>query len=349
MIESPDFAEESEPAVDEHAESPQASPAENRESNSGEGRGGWRGRRRRRGRRGERMPESKFARPAADAPRESPREAPSRESSRPERPEYGPPPGYQPIMLPGESISKYQRLAKAQAASPGRYSESAFTSPQHQESAPPALTENFPEDEPLFARPGTREAEEKREDQYTEHVETKVAKLSERERAREDERLDNMNVAAVFGGPELERDEDQAREETDPGQAFGEEQSAQPALAAQANPAGTFEEEEIEEEEADLAHYVEDLEEDATFEELEEETRAAEDNREASGQQVAAVGEPAGEAVLPAEELSADVVEGEEVDEVAEEEEEEAEIEEAQAEAEAERESSGARWYPKWS
>ena len=33
-----------------------------------------------------------------------------------------------------------------------------------------------------------------------------------------------------------------------------------------------MEEEEIEEEEADLAHYVEELEEDAAFEELEEET-----------------------------------------------------------------------------
>ena len=32
------------------------------------------------------------------------------------RPEYGPPPGYQPMILPGESISKYQRLAQAQPA-----------------------------------------------------------------------------------------------------------------------------------------------------------------------------------------------------------------------------------------
>ena len=38
---------------------------------------------------------------------------------------------------------------------------------------------------------------------------------------------------------------------------------------------GTVEEEEIEEEEADLAHYVEEIEEDAAFEELEEETHAA--------------------------------------------------------------------------
>src|SRR5207244_1275767 len=111
VIEGPDFSEE-DPAPAEHLE---AAPAatENRQPPNGEerdDRGGYRGRRRRRGgRRGERMPESKFARPAADAPRESPRETPPRESfrsertERPERPEYGPPPGYQPIILPGES------------------------------------------------------------------------------------------------------------------------------------------------------------------------------------------------------------------------------------------------------
>ena len=32
--------------------------------------------------------------------------------------EYGPPPGYQPIILPGESISKYQRMAQSQSGSP---------------------------------------------------------------------------------------------------------------------------------------------------------------------------------------------------------------------------------------
>ena len=95
-----------------------------------EGRGGFRGgRRRRRGRRGERLPESKFARPEPEAPvQEAPRETPRVERSerfdrgerphRGERPErtqrddFGPPPGYQPMVLPGESISKYsQRMS----------------------------------------------------------------------------------------------------------------------------------------------------------------------------------------------------------------------------------------------
>ena len=111
------------PVSEEHAE-PTTPSVENREpSNGGESRGGrgdWRSRRRR-GRRGERMPESKFARPASESPRtdHAEKDRPER-SDRPERTErpqrserseYGPPPGYQPILLPGESISKYQRLA----------------------------------------------------------------------------------------------------------------------------------------------------------------------------------------------------------------------------------------------
>ncbi len=56
-------------------------------------RGGWRGRRRR-GRR--------------DQP-----SRPAQTESRPEREEFGPPPGYQPILLPGESISKYRDRSPA--------------------------------------------------------------------------------------------------------------------------------------------------------------------------------------------------------------------------------------------
>ncbi len=106
----------------------------------------WGGRRRRRGRRGRGFSESRSAdREGADEaktpPQESPvagRLAPERAASertdrdrtdrerndrerndrerndRPRR-DYGPPPGYQPIILPGESISKYQHLGKTPA------------------------------------------------------------------------------------------------------------------------------------------------------------------------------------------------------------------------------------------
>src|SRR5204863_8811856 len=111
-------------------------PSENGDTaNSGNReRGGWRGRRRRRGRRGERMPESKFAPPGAETQREAPPQRTERSDrqerndrperhDRPERSErsdFGPPPGYQPMILPGESISKYSRMAQAQAAAPAR-------------------------------------------------------------------------------------------------------------------------------------------------------------------------------------------------------------------------------------
>ncbi len=95
-------------------------------SNAPEDRGNWRGRRRRRGGRGrdgrDRGPEPRFARPTPQMPETA---APIQESSRPRESSFrrepgrtqqsGPPPGYQPILLPGESISKYQRRSQ-----PGR-------------------------------------------------------------------------------------------------------------------------------------------------------------------------------------------------------------------------------------
>src|SRR5438445_9151390 len=146
----------------EHREAGQQ-PSENGDTaNSGNReRGGWRGRRRRRGRRGERMPDSKFARPAGEAQRETPqRTEPSDRPERPDRPErndrternertersnFGPPPGYQPMILPGESISKYSRLAQAHAAAPAR---APSPTPSREIPAPP-IAQTFPEDEPL--------------------------------------------------------------------------------------------------------------------------------------------------------------------------------------------------------
>ena len=110
--------------------------------------------------------------------------------------------------------------------------------------------------------------------------------------------------------------------------------------AAPAGAAGTVEEEEIEEEEADLAHYVEDLEEDAAFEELEEETHAAGEHEHAHEQparEIAASAEPSPADAVPfsPEAISSEEVDVAAADEVDEEAEEEAELDEAQAEAEA--------------
>jgi ribonuclease G len=311
-------------------------PSENSDTvNSGNReRGGWRGRRRRRGRRGERMPESKFARPAGEAQRESPSrtERPDRPErndrlerhDRPERSErtdFGPPPGYQPMILPGESISKYSRLAQAQAAAPAR---APSPKPNPEVSAPP-IAQTFPEDEPLFAKPATedrRQATPPRSQGPMENVGD-----------RKQERFEDMNVAAIFGGSATESEE-QSQAESDNEDASVTDRS-DPSLSAAAGNAGTIEEEEIEEEEADLAAYVEELDEDDAFEELEEETHAAADYQE-TAQEIAAVGDPAtgvSESLIAepvsGESGTAEAVEEDETDEV------EAELDEAQAEAEA--------------
>jgi ribonuclease G len=140
--------------------------------------------------------------------------------------------------------------------------------------------------------------------------------------------------------------EPQAESKPEP-QAFASahvESPAEPA-ASFGGPAGTVEEQVIEEEEAELTHYVEDLEEDAVFEEMEEETSAAEDYQSPRTLEIAATGEPpsspsVGSDAAPVAEEVATAVSGESFTadgeaEEAEEENVEAEIEDAQAEAEA--------------
>jgi len=295
-----------------------AQPAESHERTSGEhreGRGDWRSRRRRRGRRGERA-ESKFARPSPE------QHTPA--------PSYGPPPGYTPIMLPGESISKYRRMAQAEASGPA-------------EPAPTAGA--FPEDEPLFAKAenrmegqGQEPAEDAREPRRAKGA-AAFAQVGSAEWDREQKRLHELNVATMFGGAAETRDQ--------------AENDAEPHSAAEHSSAlsgGTLEEEEIAEEEigeeeAELASYVEELEEDAAFdeEELEEETQAAADYRNSDVRDIAAAGETEDGAELenaeaPLGAAQADMDVEEETDATAEQEEkeaEEAELEEAQAEAEA--------------
>jgi Rne/Rng family ribonuclease len=337
-----------------------ASSTENRERPSSgekrEGRGSWRSNRRR-GRRGERMSEPKFTPPAAESPTaEQPRaEEPRVDRPRTDRPEhsersertgrserndrpersgrsdYGPPPGYQPILLPGESISKYKHMSQTQT--------SAELKPAHDALLP--LASAFPEDEPLFAKTETLQPII-REPQDRAKGAAANAEIGTSEWDHEQKRLHEMNVAAVFGKT-VARDDDETAEHL----IVSSEHSDQvpPALASAS---GTMEEEEIEEEEAELSAY-EHFEEDEDFEEEElvEETRAAEDYREPASREIAASGESehVADETLAAEPF---VIEGgmdehivgeEEIDDPAAEQEEkeleEAELEEAQAEAEA--------------
>ncbi len=192
---------------------PQAEPPENR---SAENRGGWRGRRRRRGRGRDRFPDSKYARAGSETPRE------------PQRTDFGPPPGYQPIILPGESISKYQRLAQNPVA------PASERAPEAQETP---LGQMFPEDEPLFAKGRTYENFSNQEQPEPAEAHETSFNSESPEWDRKQKRLHEMNVAAVFGGEERENPRN---EEGNTVEGAGS--------------AGTLEEEEIEEEEADLAH-----------------------------------------------------------------------------------------------
>ena len=311
------------------AESSQPGFSDARSLDQKEDRGGWRGRRRRGRRdRGHGAPEPRYSRPAETQPA----------SEREPREQYGPPAGYEPIILPGESISKYRNRPQA---APIQETAPIGESLAVPEEIPAAVAATFPDDEPIFTQPGHETEETEGLPVPAEQLEyegnaraSSSAALESEEWEREQKRLHQMNVAAVFGGEEAteERSEDRNHEPgEDKSTLIPEVPHAEPAVTAH----GTLEHEEIYEEEADISSYVEELEEDAAFEEMEEETHAAGDFT--ATQEIAASAENGSREVpISAEPVSEESVEvtdaEEEVDEAAE---EEAELEEAQAEAEA--------------
>jgi ribonuclease G len=285
-----------------------ASPREERD------RGNWRSRRRRRGGRDRLRPVE-----------------PERQRSE----EYGPPAGYEPIVLPGESISKYRNRPPAGQQALERSA---------------AAAEIFPEDEPLFAAAhenppaaaagDVREAGEgERRSAFTDeeeetagtarlqHEEEESSPVSSEEWEREQKRLHQMNVAEVFGGSAAATE---ASHESSSASEFSQE----PMSASSAQ--GTIEEEEIDEEEAGLAPYVEDLEEDEAFDEFEEETLAAGEYSPGSSEQIAASAEDQPEPAFSAEPVAQEAAEVAQAEEEADEQAaDEEELEQAQAEAEA--------------
>jgi ribonuclease E len=326
------LAEAAAPAVAGETEVPTQSievqpSSENREGNTGsapsrEGRG-WRGRRHRGGRgRGERTPDSRFARPNQETPREFSRPERQDRPERQERPEYGPPPGYQPIILPGESISKYQRMGQ----NPPRASASAAAVGAPEETKPASsvpIAGAFPDDEPLFTQappPGTEE-----------QTQEEPSQSEDSGWNREVERVERARIPDVFAAAAETREEETEEQAEEQDTLYTPQE---PSDQAPPRIMGTLEEEEIEDEEADLASYVEELEEDAAFEEVEEETHAAESYHEPATHEIAASGESAAGAA--AAEARVEGGERSEADEESEEgDAEETALEEAQAEAEA--------------
>ena len=272
---------------------------------------GFRGRRRRRGRSGERGDRERGGERGERGADRGERdrtvnvvESRSQRMAAPEvRPgrdyDYGPPAGYQPMILPGESISKYRHQPQAAAA------------PMPERERPASVAGSFPDDEPMFA------AAEPLHEQH-EHVAS--AEVYE-------EPLDSIPSVSpeVY---ETQREIAAASEPTFPQIAHEEDFRAVVQI-----PLGNIEEQEIEEEEVDLDAYEEDLEEDAAYEELEEETRAAGELTASPSAQESTI-EPIAEGLI-VEPPENGEPHPEAVQEEAEIEAEELELEEAQEEAEA--------------
>ncbi len=245
--------------------------------------------------------------------------------------DYGPPPGYQPILLPGESISKYQRQGLGQG--PALPVESAAAERPASASASASIVANFPEDEPIFAAEVAEPLHEQHEHvPHAEVVEDDKVHLTAPSAAPEG--LEDWQIRDEVRSVLSELSEPHSAPETTVSDTPHEADFvAAPQVAhdvAHDVAHGDVEEQEIEEEETDLTSYGEEPGDDDGFEELEEETRAAggELTRSGVGESapvLAAGGEPAanGEAVPEA------VLEDEEREA------EELELEEAQAEAEA--------------
>jgi Rne/Rng family ribonuclease len=256
--------------------------------------------------------------------------------------DYGPPPGYQPILLPGESISKYQRQGQA-AAFPV---QSAPVEPVHEAPTSAAIVANFPEDEPIFAanvaEPLHEQHEHLREDVEEPTLASSAAASSRAEVAELRTPAPTVSetyteTLAAHPGDDLDEEEDERDEPAKP-QAVQHTEQAVSSRAAQ----GAVEEQEIEEEEADLVSYGEEPGDDEGFEETEEETSAAGEvfsgAPEVAAEQVTAgwttdeagaTHNAAGEAGTNGEVVPEAVLEAEEREA------EELELEEAQAEAEA--------------
>ncbi len=320
-------------------------------ANSGESqsreRGGFRGRRRRRGgrrdgrertsdrgpeRSSERTPEPRYSRPAENLP--------SRGTDTGRNQPSGPPSGYQPILLPGESISKYQRWSQQPPASRPAVQESIGEQvPERTDSSVPLAT-TFPEDEPIFAATDSvaEPLHEEHEDIRANHEETieQVESASTSASWNQEFRTSEAAIPALGWPGELRvtaehesagadeiREEEHDRPEAVSGHSHREEETL--AFAAP----GTMEEETIDEEEADTVHY--ESSSDEGYEEFEEETHAAGQPAQLNGDAREVVSEIHMASIAD----SADPHAAEAAHAEGEDDSEELELEEAQAEAEA--------------
>ncbi|MFZ0938156.1 MAG: ribonuclease E/G, partial [Candidatus Sulfotelmatobacter sp.] len=239
-------------------------------------RGGWRGRRRRRGGRRDGRDRDRTMEPrlATAATESLPAPAIPRQQESGRGQQFGPPAGYQPIILPGESISKYRGMASAPVATQSRAVEDQALESAAETEEPIAAT--FPDDEPIFASPAAAaqsQIEEHEDEQPREERRAEAAATSvdwNREFYRRDSGITGA-AAAPAKGTEATREVAEEGYET----VAAPEHASAPAsesVPAFAHP-GTLEEETIDEEEADTVRYEQASDE--GYDEFEEVTRAA--------------------------------------------------------------------------
>ncbi len=326
-------AGESNQARDAEVQTGAAAPAERHSAGEPQERErGWRGRRRRRGGRRDGRSEgrdrgfdSRPVRPAGEGPSPSS----SFRTSESGRSQYGPPPGYQPILLPGESISKYRGMSQPEPPHTDQESGASFSGEGTGESTTP-VTSAFPEDEPIFANSAGEE------DQTGETL-FNAAETAEPTGAAETSTP--VDWSQELRGPDPEgvvefENEREPQKSIERGLIEVEHETGAPSMSgipAFASP-GTIEEETIDEDEADAVQYEGSVDE--GYEEFEEETRAAGDDAN-GGHVIPDVRETVTEIHLSSLAESG-VVHAEGAHEPeGEEDSEEYELEEAQAEAEA--------------
>jgi Rne/Rng family ribonuclease len=277
-----DVPEESEEAVEAEGEGdgqPTTAATESGEQgNGGESQGrdrGWRRSRRRRGGRRDRGfdrnrgGETRYARPENATARPS-----------------GPPAGYTPILLPGESISKYQRYSQTATAPEPELTEG---SAEPSEASTSAVAASFPEDEPMFAageasseplheqHEDLEPAEEAADSAATAANWNREFRRSEKEEVRPAPAAWTAEATAAIDEEPVADGQASApvREaETAPDDELAEHapvarEEQKPIFAAP----GTMEEETIDEEEADTIHFQSSSDE--GYDEFEEETQAA--------------------------------------------------------------------------
>jgi ribonuclease G len=303
-----------------------------------------------------RGPDNRLARPAAEI-------VPPRAPEPVRTQQFGPPAGYEPILLPGESISKYQRFARPAVQEPAP--ETAYDHPVEDSRAsefsqPAAARVTSVEEEAVSsethsavhkevhreeaAAPAYEEREQDRGPQVTDEPEASISTSVDWN--REFVRRDNASGFAAASAPvrtfepepdaSSQKPEISETEDADLRHSATAESAEQesPKFAAPGNLPGTLEEETIDEEEAETLSYRESSDE--GYDEFEEETRAAGQSQSGNSERLNGdAREVVSEIHMAALAETHEAPSGEPGQPESEDDSEELELEEAQAEAEA--------------